>query len=157
MLPSRSAKAPPATFAELAEWAKKNPKQFGYNGIKGGMSGVSFVAGWVYAFGGDAEKLMETFAMAQAERDTFIVEPRPRRVEGERPDVRQELMNSLMGGWIADRLKRARELPDRLREPGQTPNEGGRGRAERIAEAFCTKCGKSVADDGCFGPMSVQR
>ncbi len=52
-------KAPPATFAELADWAKKNPKQFGYNGIKGGMSGVSFVAGWVYAFGGDAEKLMK--------------------------------------------------------------------------------------------------
>lgn len=52
-------KAPPSTFAELAEWAKKNPKQFGYNGIKGGMSGVSFVAGWVYAFGGDAEKLMK--------------------------------------------------------------------------------------------------
>lgn len=52
-------KTPPATFAELADWAKKNPKQFGYNGIKGGMSGVSFVAGWVYAFGGDAEKLMK--------------------------------------------------------------------------------------------------
>ena len=83
---------------------------------------------------GDAEKLMETFAAAQAERDTFIVEPRPRRVEGERPDVRQELMNSLMGGWIADRLKRARELPDRLRESGQTPDEGGPGRAERIAD-----------------------
>lgn len=52
-------KTPPATFAELAEWAKKNPKQFGYNGIKGGMSGVSFVTGWVYAFGGNTEKLMK--------------------------------------------------------------------------------------------------
>ncbi|MBR0688228.1 extracellular solute-binding protein [Bradyrhizobium manausense] len=52
-------KTPPATFAELADWAKKNPKQFGYNGIKGGMSGVAFVAGWVYAFGGDADKLMK--------------------------------------------------------------------------------------------------
>ncbi|MCA3596427.1 MAG: extracellular solute-binding protein [Methylobacterium sp.] len=52
-------KTPPSTFAELAEWVKKNPKQFGYNGIKGGMSGVSFVTGWVYAFGGDAEKLMK--------------------------------------------------------------------------------------------------
>ncbi|AMJ62418.1 ABC transporter substrate-binding protein [Bosea sp. PAMC 26642] len=52
-------KTPPATFAELAEWARKNPKQFGYNGIKGGMSGVSFVAGWVYAFGGDADKLIK--------------------------------------------------------------------------------------------------
>ena len=52
-------KTPPATFAELADWAKKNPKQFGYNGIKGGMSGVAFVAGWVYAFGGDADRLMK--------------------------------------------------------------------------------------------------
>jgi ABC-type uncharacterized transport system YnjBCD substrate-binding protein len=48
----------PGSYAELAEWAKKNPKKFGYNGIKGGMSGVAFVTGWVYAFGGDAGRLM---------------------------------------------------------------------------------------------------
>jgi len=49
---------PPKSYAELAEWAKANPKQFGYNGIKGGASGVSFVMGWIYAFGeGDAGKL----------------------------------------------------------------------------------------------------
>ena len=52
-------KTPPTTYAELVDWAKKNPKQFGYNGIKGGMSGVAFVTGWVYAFGGDADKLDE--------------------------------------------------------------------------------------------------
>lgn len=50
-------KNPPNTYAELREWVKKNPKQFGYNGIKGGMSGVAFVTGWVAAFGGDAAKL----------------------------------------------------------------------------------------------------
>ncbi|MFS2150112.1 MULTISPECIES: extracellular solute-binding protein [unclassified Rhizobium] len=50
---------PPKSYAELAEWAKAHPKQFGYNGIKGGASGVSFVMGWVYAFGGgDANNLM---------------------------------------------------------------------------------------------------
>lgn len=50
---------PPKSYAELAAWAKENPKQFGYNGIKGGASGVSFVMGWIYAFGeGDADKLM---------------------------------------------------------------------------------------------------
>jgi ABC-type uncharacterized transport system YnjBCD substrate-binding protein len=50
---------PPRSYAEIAEWAKAHPKQFGYNGIKGGASGVSFVMGWVYAFGdGDATKLM---------------------------------------------------------------------------------------------------
>jgi putative spermidine/putrescine transport system substrate-binding protein len=50
---------PPKTYEELAAWAKEHPKQFGYNGIKGGASGVSFVMGWIYAFGdGDANKLM---------------------------------------------------------------------------------------------------
>ncbi|MBM1171028.1 extracellular solute-binding protein [Microvirga arabica] len=50
-------KNPPSTYDELVDWAKKNPKQFGYNGIKGGMSGVSFVMGWMYAYGPDAKKL----------------------------------------------------------------------------------------------------
>jgi ABC-type uncharacterized transport system YnjBCD substrate-binding protein len=50
-------KTPPSSYAELRDWVKKNPKQFGYNGIKGGMSGVAFVSGWVSAFGGDAAKL----------------------------------------------------------------------------------------------------
>lgn len=50
---------PPKSYAELADWAKAHPKQFGYNGIKGGASGVSFVMGWIYAFGGgDANILM---------------------------------------------------------------------------------------------------
>src|SRR6478735_6459450 len=50
-------KAPPRSFAELTEWVKKNPKQFGYNGVKGGMSGVGFVTGWVSANSGMADKL----------------------------------------------------------------------------------------------------
>ena len=52
-------KTPPANFSELKDWAARNPKQFGYNGIKGGMSGVAFVVGWVYAFAGDADKLIK--------------------------------------------------------------------------------------------------
>jgi ABC-type uncharacterized transport system YnjBCD substrate-binding protein len=50
-------KQPPKSFAELNEWVKKNPKQFGYNGVKGGMSGVGFVTGWVAANSGIADKL----------------------------------------------------------------------------------------------------
>ncbi len=50
-------KNPPKSFAELAEWVKKNPKQFGYNGVKGGMSGVGFVTGWVEANSGMADQL----------------------------------------------------------------------------------------------------
>ena len=50
-------KEPPRSFGELAEWVKKNPKQFGYNGVKGGMSGVGFVTAWVSANSGMADKL----------------------------------------------------------------------------------------------------
>ena len=50
-------KAPPKTFNDLSAWVKKNPKQFGYNGVKGGMSGVGFVMGWVAAESGMGDKL----------------------------------------------------------------------------------------------------
>jgi ABC-type Fe3+ transport system substrate-binding protein len=39
---------PPTSYEELVEWVKENPGRFGYNGIKGGMSGVSFTVGWIY-------------------------------------------------------------------------------------------------------------
>ncbi len=52
-------KNPPKTYEELAVWAKANPRKFGYNGIKGGMSGVAFVVGWVYANTPDSDKLMK--------------------------------------------------------------------------------------------------
>ncbi len=42
-------KDPPKTYAELVQWVNAHPKQFGYNGIKGGMAGIGFVMGWVYA------------------------------------------------------------------------------------------------------------
>src|SRR5262245_62957728 len=45
--PSKVA-TPPKTFEELAAWVKANPNRFGYNGIKGGVSGVGFTMGWVY-------------------------------------------------------------------------------------------------------------
>lgn len=48
---------PPKSYAELVTWAKDHPKQFGFNGIKGGASGVSFVMGWIYAFAGDGDTL----------------------------------------------------------------------------------------------------
>jgi putative spermidine/putrescine transport system substrate-binding protein len=45
-------KAPPKNFSELEGWVKANPKQFGYNGVKGGMSGVGFVMAYVSAHSG---------------------------------------------------------------------------------------------------------
>ena len=52
-------KDPPGTYADLVKWVDANPKKFGYNGIKGGMSGVSFVVGWIYAYTPDADKLQK--------------------------------------------------------------------------------------------------
>ena len=51
-------KEPPASYAELEKWVEKNPKKFGYNGIKGGMSGVSFIVGWIYANAPDPDRLI---------------------------------------------------------------------------------------------------
>ncbi len=48
---------PPSTYEELKEWVAANPGQFGYNGIKQGMSGVSFVVGWMYAHSGQEDVL----------------------------------------------------------------------------------------------------
>jgi ABC-type uncharacterized transport system YnjBCD substrate-binding protein len=48
---------PPASYEELKQWVKDNPGAFGYNGIKNGMSGVSFVVGWTYAHTGQADQL----------------------------------------------------------------------------------------------------
>ena len=47
---------PPTSYEELVEWVKENPGRFGYNGIKGGMSGVSFTVGWIYWKTGNYDK-----------------------------------------------------------------------------------------------------
>ena len=38
----------PRSFEDLVAWVGANPKRFGYNGIKGGVSGQGFTVGWVY-------------------------------------------------------------------------------------------------------------
>jgi len=83
---------------------------------------------------GDAEELLETFARAQMDRDTFIAQPHAMRLEEEKPDVRQELVNSLMGGWISDRLRKARELPAVIKDAETARAEKRRTRAQQIAD-----------------------
>jgi ABC-type uncharacterized transport system YnjBCD substrate-binding protein len=51
-------KNPPSSYDELRVWVTKHPKNFGYNGIKNGMSGVAFTAGWMYAYAGHTEQLI---------------------------------------------------------------------------------------------------
>jgi ABC-type uncharacterized transport system YnjBCD substrate-binding protein len=45
--------SPPKNFNELETWIKAHPNKFGYNGVVGGMSGVGFTAGWLYAKSND--------------------------------------------------------------------------------------------------------
>jgi len=50
---------PPRSFAELEAWVRANPRRFGYNGIKGGVSGIGFVMAWVYYKTGRYELLTQ--------------------------------------------------------------------------------------------------
>jgi ABC-type uncharacterized transport system YnjBCD substrate-binding protein len=61
---------PPTSYEELVEWVKENPGRFGYNGIKGGMSGVSFTVGWLYWKTGNYDKYA-TGPYDEAEMETW--------------------------------------------------------------------------------------
>lgn len=64
--------SPPQSYAELQDWVKEHPNAFGYNGIRNGMSGISFVTGWMYSETGEAEKMMEgPFDPALVESDAW--------------------------------------------------------------------------------------
>lgn len=52
-------KEAPGSFDELTAWIKANPKRFGYNGIKNGMSGVAFVTAYTYWKTNDYKALTE--------------------------------------------------------------------------------------------------
>ncbi len=62
---------PPETYAEIVEWAKEHPGKFGYNGIKGGMSGVAFTMGWIYWKTGKYEKYAVTGPFEESEIATW--------------------------------------------------------------------------------------
>ena len=62
---------PPKSYEELVAWVEKNPGKFGYNGIKGGMSGVSFTVGWIYWKTGKYEKYAVTGPFDESEVATW--------------------------------------------------------------------------------------
>ena len=62
---------PPKTYEEIVKWAKENPGKFGYNGIKGGMSGVAFTCGWIYWKTGKYDKYAVTGPFDKAEVATW--------------------------------------------------------------------------------------
>lgn len=62
---------PPKSYDELVTWVKQHPGKFGYNGIKGGMSGVSFAVGWIYWKTGKYDKYAVTGPFDSAEVGTW--------------------------------------------------------------------------------------
>jgi prephenate dehydrogenase len=92
------------------------------------------------------EDLLQTFVKAQFERETFLREP-PRRLAeatGPKVDSSDTLLSMLIGGMMAKNLKRAKDLPDLMKEaPQETGDKGDKeepGRrssyGERIAEGI---------------------
>jgi putative spermidine/putrescine transport system substrate-binding protein len=61
----------PKSYEELVAWTEANPGKFGYNGIKGGMAGVSFVVGWVYWKTGEYDKLAVSGPFDEADVATW--------------------------------------------------------------------------------------
>lgn len=64
---SEKVPSPPRSYGELVQWVKANPRKFGYNGIKGGMSGVAFTVGWIYWKTGKYDKYAVTGPFEQSE------------------------------------------------------------------------------------------
>jgi putative spermidine/putrescine transport system substrate-binding protein len=62
---------PPQSYDELVTWVQEHPGMFGYNGIKGGMSGVAFTVGWIYWKTGKYNEYAVTGPFDQAEVDTW--------------------------------------------------------------------------------------
>jgi prephenate dehydrogenase len=69
------------------------------------------------------EALLDTFARAQIERDVFLREPPRRQAEATGPQVDsgEALLGMLVGGMMAKNIKRAKEIPDLMRETPQQP------------------------------------
>jgi len=87
------------------------------------------------------EALLETFLKAQIERDVFLREPPRRQAEATGPQVDsgEALLGMLVGGMMAKNIKRAKEIPELMKETPQQPGvkEEAKRRltfGERIAE-----------------------
>jgi prephenate dehydrogenase len=87
------------------------------------------------------EALLETFAKAQIERESFLREPPRRQAEAAAPkvDTGEALMSMLVGGMMAKNLKRAKEIPDLAKDAAGQPTgqEEGKRRptfGQRVAE-----------------------
>ena len=69
------------------------------------------------------EALLETFLKAQIERDVFLREPPRRQAEATGPQVDsgEALLGMLVGGMMAKNIKRAKAVPDLMKDTPQQP------------------------------------
>ena len=69
------------------------------------------------------EALLDTFARAQIEREVFLREPPRRQPEATGPQVDsgEALLGMLVGGMMAKNIKRAKEIPDLMKDTPQQP------------------------------------
>ncbi len=87
------------------------------------------------------EALLETFVKAQIEREIFLNQP-PRREQpqtGVKVDSGQAMLSMFVGGKMAQQIKRARELPELMKQAAKEAPEGGKRRVsfgERVAEGI---------------------
>ncbi len=83
------------------------------------------------------QALLETIAGAQMDRDVFLIQPVKRYPRATPlPDVRKQLIDTLVGGYITKRARKVQQLPERLaaRLDASEESEEAAGLGERIAE-----------------------
>ena len=87
---------------------------------------------------GKDERLLKVFAGAQMDRDAFLAHPPRRLVEASAlPNVRQQLLDALVGTWVTERARRLEKLPELMGKGQQEGTKEGKRRlslGERVAE-----------------------
>lgn len=84
------------------------------------------------------EALLELFMRAQFEREEFLAHPpeRPRGIEADRPDPGKAVLDLIVGGMLADRMRQAQKIPEMMAQapPRQEGDEPKLSRADKMAE-----------------------
>jgi prephenate dehydrogenase len=109
------------------------------------------------------EDLLETFAKTQIERETFLREPPRRQAEAAGPSVDsgEALLSMLVGGMMAKNIRRAKEIPELMKETSQQAGvrEEAKRRlsyGERIAEGVKRDLEKLEQERSAKDPESGQ-
>ena len=82
------------------------------------------------------EALLETLARVQIEREEFLRKPprREREPSTDGTEVRREMIDALIGGWAAERMRRAQKLPELMKEAREAAPAGEGKRPQTLGE-----------------------